>query len=72
VKPEQGKRGNSNYKKKKTQQLIVIEGDSVNLGKGIDEEGETSSEESCEREERHPRVAVRNKRKGRKLDDSEK
>jgi hypothetical protein len=35
--------------------MIVIEGDRVNLDKGIDEEGETSSLEFLERAGRHTR-----------------
>jgi hypothetical protein len=51
--------------KEKTQQVVVLEGDKVNLDKEIDEEGETSSEESVERAGRHPRVTVRKRRQGR-------
>jgi hypothetical protein len=39
--------------------MIVIEGD-----REIDEEGETSSEESLERAGRHSRVPVRKRRQG--------
>jgi hypothetical protein len=39
--------------------LVVVEGDSVNVVKETDKEGGTSSEESVERAERHPRLVVR-------------